>query len=319
MTTDHPQPHLIYHADDLDGRGSAAIALRALYPEPDLDDEVAHDAWIAQARSICHPVSYNQPLPDLPAGCPVVLLDFSFEPPAMLVLAAAHPLTYIDHHAPRIRDLEAAGLFPRLHAMQLNAGDGPPAAILLSFFHFQPDSFIPASICYLSDYDALPGSARSGSAWTDCILPYQHGLRSYPTDPWDEIWLDVLDEADAAGLIAEGEAILRSRAQTAALFGPRSCYLTEPWKWIRQPVLAGNGVSEDYFPHHVGYWEAEILLSYRYEPTCTPPNQWKCTIWPGPAAPPDFDCGTWAKDNYGGGGHRGCAGFHLATHQLPIP
>lgn len=322
-------PHLIYHADDLDGRGSAAIALRALLPREDFP---SWEAWRDAAKPLCHPVSYNQPVPELPPGCKVYLLDFSFEPKEMAMLCTKHQLCYIDHHAPRIADLRALGLLDEcLLGAKLNPHDGCPSAIHLAWEYFNPEREVPTGVQYLSLYDAAPDFLRKGANWTGKILPYQHGLRSYPTDPWDPIWHDVFSRnlQDLDRLIDEGKAILRSRAQTAALFGPRSCQLVlttlnlldddDPYREREYSILAGNGVGEDYFPHHPDYHKAELLLCYRYEPTCQPPKQWKCTIWPGPAAPADFDCGQWAKDNYQGGGHKGVAGFHLSTDQLPIP
>ena len=312
----HNDLRIIYHADDLDGRGSAAIALRRAAKERGIVPGTQEFQELAKAVLI--PVSYNQPLPAIPEGARVILLDFSFPVEDMRRLATDHPLVYIDHHAPKIAELDEAGILELTEFHRLHAAEGIPSAIHLTWLHFEDRRQVPRAVELLSEYDAAEEADRQGYLWNFYILPFQHGLRSWPNNPQDKIWDDLLSDEDTAQfrdeLIRDGEAILRSRKQTTALFGPKSCYITT----LRDGrILACNGGSEDYFPHHPAYASAEILLSYRFEPTCTPPNQWKCTIWPGPDAP-CLDVGDWAKAHFDGGGHRGCAGFHLPNPPMPV-
>lgn len=328
MPTPAIPPHVLHHADDLDGRGAAAVAIRALFPDR---FPIRGDGDLVFLRAHCHALSYNQPVPDLPDGCPLHILDYSFPVDTMRALAKAHPLVYIDHHAPQIRALHEAGVLDIFADADVNAGGGPPSALALAWHHYRPSRDLPQICRLLSLYDAAPDPERRGAVWDDLVLPVQHALRSWPTAPWEPAWDAVLDDDlrfpqfTLDSLVADGRAILRSRDRRAADFGPLSCYLVplgdiaprcEDPSW---PVLCANGGTADYFPCHPDSARAVLYLSYRYDPAALAPARWKCTVWPGPAAPAGFHCGRWAAETFAGGGHQGVAGFHLPGPPVPAP
>lgn len=316
-----PETHILYHGDDLDGKGAAAIALRAIYPRASFASPAL---WLENAQRVCHPVTYGQSVPDLPPGCDVVLLDFSYPPPVMEALVKAHRLTHIDHYKPILDELRERKAFYESPALTLrwNSDGGVPSAIeLASDFYGIGYRRI---VRLLSEYDATPDENRSGTYWDENVLPCQHGMRTLPSDPWAAVWDDALGP-DASDFLNEtwliGDAILRQQKLRDAENGPKSCYMAhfpygeDDWKI----ALCGNAVSQGCFQHHPSYPVAQLLLSFRLEPQATGANRWKCTIWKGPQAGDDFDCGEFAKRYFKGGGHKGCAGFYLTTEHLPMP
>lgn len=291
---------IVYHAVDLDGEGSAAIALRALRAE-------GHEVTLV-------PWNYGWPLDRaVLAGqariywldiCPVSdTADWLLELGVEMVLA--------DHHATNVQRLEDDRLLGGFQEWKLNCTGGAPSAIELTWSLFT-DEPAPEWVRLLSEYDSNPDELREGQHWDDDVLPFQMGLRTWPTDPESSIWDKLAARPELVSEIkSAGRAQIRARDIAARKFGPTAFYAVG-FRGLR--ALATNGSPVEGAKYHPEHGEAEIVLSYRYDPLDDTGKPWKCTVWPGPKAAADFHAGEWAKAGFGGGGHKGCAGFSL---QLP--
>lgn len=76
--------HCLYHANCLDGFAAAYVVWRACLPTP-------QDCQFI-------PVQYGDPLPDIPDGSRVAIVDFSFHRPVLDELAQRCELLVLDHH-----------------------------------------------------------------------------------------------------------------------------------------------------------------------------------------------------------------------------
>src|SRR3990172_3092327 len=153
-------PVILYHGNCPDGTGSALAAYF----------KFGEDAsYVA--------VSYGQSMPELPDGCPVYILDFSYPREVLESLKQSHPdLVVLDHHATAQKDL--IGLSYAKFDMNKSGS-------VLSWEHFSAEA-VPEFFLYLQDRDLwkflLPMSREVSMA-----------LRSYPMDFrfWFHLWQDV--------------------------------------------------------------------------------------------------------------------------------
>jgi hypothetical protein len=329
----NPEPVIIYHAADLDGKSSAAIALRAI---------------LATQRSYRHqpqllPMDYGWPKPpitDFHAGAAVYLLDLSFDPAYMLALAKHCRLIWIDHHTPRIQECTAAGVLD--HCAHTSLSDHQPAACLLTWRHFRGlESTVPEAIAFLNQWDSAPDADRNGEDWEELVRPFQFGLRSRDADPRDAIWDDLLEMAEEAEdpdpvdtTILDGHAIIRHLHRAAADLIPRQAYplqlhlpriqvgdpSDEPREHTPMLAILWNQHPADPLDlhHHPDSPSADILITWAYEGHT---GLWRLSLSPGPKSP-HLDCGRIAQTVWQGGGHPGRAGAtcaKLPQELLPYP
>jgi hypothetical protein len=333
-----PAPTIIYHAADLDGKCSAAIALLAMRDQGFEPVLIPMDyGWVPSS------------LDGIPEGSQVYLLDFTFPPDYMRALAQRTELTWIDHHTPIIRECEAARI-PALCASAI-LSDHQPSACLLTWRTLHCEG-APEVVALIDAWDSTPDAERCGEYWEHTIRPAQYGLRLAPRGPSSSEWKDLFyDGAIAAGamriIIRNGSAICQYIDETTASLVPRQAYplqlhlphilVTDPpadpasdinralrslapmrallWNHhpadpkdlLRHPDCAPDSTSQ---PH--------VLITWGYEGKT---GLWRLSLSPGPAAP-DLDCGRIAQATWGGGGHPGRAGStfkHLPQELLPYP
>ncbi len=267
MTSELPQMFVLYHANCYDGFGAAWAAWTALG-----DDGVAY-----------FPVSYGDPLPDIPDGAIVVIADFSYPREVLLALKARCPLTVLDHH--KTAQANLAGL-PFAHFDMEKSG----AMLAWGFWH--PDDVAPLLIEYLQDRDlwrfALPVS-RHVSAYVQSF-PFEFAL-------WSELAEDLAQHMPQ--VVSEGGAILRAKEQMVRSIADHA-----------RPLMVGG--------HRVHVANASVYFSEVGEELCRRypdepfggyfldradgKRQWGLRSRGG------FDVSEVAKQ-YGGGGHPGAAGF----------
>jgi hypothetical protein len=319
---------IIYHAADLDGKGSAAIALHALRAR-------------GEAEPVLLPIDYGWAAPrpaDYPEGGHVYILDFSFDPVYMATLTATHPVTWIDHHSPRIRELAADGIPGRCVAAVLS--DDMPSAAYLTWEHFHPDEPLPRAVADIDAWDATPDARRTGPHWDSYVRPFQFAMRLRDCSPAAPIWnslllgsiehtADIYDRIMSDGLsicdyldqsnrdliprqgygrllhlpaVSVGDADPYDGPVRAMLALIVNCHPKDPKDLLWHPLCTDAVLAR----------RPQILITWGYEGSS---GLWRLSISPGPADP-TLDCGRIAKIAWGGGGHPGRAG---ATFQrMPL-
>ena len=256
-------------------------------------------AWLLGKEfpgSAFHAAHYGTEPPDV-AGRDVYVVDFSYERPAMVALAAAaRSLTVLDHHKTAEEDLAGlAGECDRLHGVVPNVvfkSDRSGGRLAWEYLYGGKES--PWLVDYTEDRDlwrwALPHSREVNAA-----------LRSYPLDfgVWDE-----LSGRDPLSLAPEGAAILRAEAQVVAAHVRNA----------REVELAGHRVlcvnATTLFSEVAGELAEGRPFGACYFDRGDGVRQWSLRSRDG-----GVDVSEVARA-MGGGGHRNAAGFEEQIGQL---
>lgn len=151
--------YIIYHSRDLDGVCSGAIANMALED----DYETVLIGW-----------DYGQPIPEVPKGSKVVMLDISFPKEVMIEWNDKMDLTWIDHHITKIEELQGVPIKGRQE-------EGLAACELAWMWFFHSDS-MPPGVEMLGVYDTWRKDSIDFD-WEKEVLPFQFGMRALPLDP----------------------------------------------------------------------------------------------------------------------------------------
>lgn len=302
---------VIYHAADLDGKCCAAIALGALLREPEI---------VSAPRLL--PMDYGwdtAPVEAIPDGSVVYMLDFSLEPDAMCALSARTRLVWIDHHTPRIQELQKSG-FRATGGEALS--DHDPAACLMAWRWFEGDREVPLGVLLLNSYDAWQEHVHH---WETTVVPFQYGLRSLDMEPCSPVWERVLYDRFSGQvqfrdeLVRDGLAILRSMEQYTHDVMPRMVHVetlllppitvdtptTETPEAVPMRVACANRYAANPrgLLHAGAAQDADVLCTYGWDGR----PGWRLSLSPGPARE-RLDCGRVAAAAFGGGGHPGRAG-----------
>jgi hypothetical protein len=245
------------------------------------------------------PVSYGQPLPPIPKGAIVYILDFSYPRAVLEQIATTHQLFVLDHHA--TAEQELAGM-PGCQ-FDLNS-----SGAVMAWRHFHPHTPVPEFFAYLQDRDLwrfkLPMSREVSMA-----------LRSYPMD--FRGWMRLMSQMPR--LMDEGVACRRLTDQQVDLMARN-----HGWAWFEFQITparvsfhardqrpCGPGLvipcaNATVFFSEVG----ERLLDLHPSADCAAyyldradgKRQW------GLRSRPEFDASRLARA-MGGGGHPQAAGF----------
>lgn len=271
---------VFYHAECLDGFGAAWAAWKVL----------------GEAANYL-PVQHGQPIPDLPAGLTLYLLDFCYAPEILcLATARAKEIVVLDHHVSA-----QAGCA----AFLANAGQSPDNLHLhfdltrsgcrLAWEYFHADEALPPLLAHIEDRDLwrhqLPGTREIT-------------LALYPRLPLPFAAVEALELSD---LRAEGTLLLRHQECIVQRLLQASHLLT---------LLGIEGLAVN-APTHYASELGEALarksgtfgLVYHFHGGR---NRWECSL----RSQGDFDVSALASQ-LGGGGHRNAAGFKLPPHQPP--
>lgn len=274
---------VIYHRADMDGVACAAI----------LDHARGQEGSV-----VFYGADYSDPLPEklLEQESAVWLVDFSFPVEEMRRLNTTHKLTWVDHHEPIMKECEAAGLtIAGLRRVGIAA-----CCLLWEYLNLKPllPEELPPALFALGEYD------EGRFETTPSIMPIQYGARVLLEDFHDPLWEKVLltDPPVAAEVLRDtGESILRYEKQQAK----RQCrdYAYE-LVFEGHTVLVCNrpGISTLFFESRFDPARHAFMLGYAR----LPDKRWVVSM----RAPKDsaIHLGELAK-KYGGGGHRGAAGF----------
>lgn len=269
----------LYHSRDLDGLCSGAIVKRAV-PQAEL---IGYD--------------YGEPLPEIPNGSVVIMIDVSLPMKEMILLARrCHHFKWIDHHASAIGDYNAT---PDLHdddkftAILQNG----IAACEIAWRHYFPDQAMPIGVRLLGEYDTWRNS--DPNRWSD-VMSFQFGMRVKVASPDsfpEPFWQD--DSAWVEGVVTQGDMILEYQAQV----NEKICKMSfeANFKGLRAICLNAGGFNSDVFK---SVWDPEyhdIMLMFQYNGKIKLQTVSLYTL-------KDIDVSALAKE-MGGGGHKKAAGF----------
>jgi len=265
-----------YHNSDLDGKCSAAIVKRK-FPEADL----------------CG-INYGDKFPweDIRKDMTVIMVDFALQPfEEMLgLLKECKELIWIDHHKTAIEACKASGAF--IPGLQLE-GFG---ACELTWRHFFPNDPFPEGVLLLGRYDVWDHSNR-------LTLPYQYGMRVGEWDPGAAAWELIFRNSPIvfADIVKAGSTILEYETKQNAIKAEAMCF--EAMIDGLHVIAANQGLTNSQFFDSV--WSPEkykAMITFHYRG-----GKWHFSLY---STRDDVDVSAVAKA-YGGGGHKGAAGFQI--------
>lgn len=262
----------IYHSKDLDGLSSGAIVKRR-YPDCQLI------GW-----------DYGQPIPELPAFGPIIMVDVTFPIPIMRSLI--NRLTVMDHHKSFIEEWEKVSKYDS--TILLGKREIGKAGCLLTWEYLFPGVGVPRWVEYLSDYDIWKGSDTP--LWELVILPFQYGMRSFINHPSDFFKHDL----DYDEIIRDGKAILAYIAQNDLYNCQRNSFVID-FEGLRTICLNTSVSSTGTFKSIYNPQDHDLMLGFNYSG-----KFWNISL----RSTGNVDCSALAK-KHGGGGHALAAGFQV--------
>jgi len=288
----------VYHRGDLDGKCGAAIyahAMRQLY-KSDLTSE--GQPWYLWG------VEYGDDINlDLLNNSNLVVIDWSFQPWSLFeeVLHRAHQVTWIDHHKSAIQDYLSAehkdSWCPLITVLSEDF-----AACELAWKYFFPDAPMPEAVRLLGRYDMWDHR-------DPYCVPFQYYMRAQDNrllEPVSDFWRQLLIGAiDIKSVVNIGELVMQYKEkcddEIAANWFPVKL---GGLNWQACNSLVGNSQLFDSVRDGDNY-HGVMIFGWTGK-------HWRVRLY---SARPDVDCSVIAKE-YGGGGHRGAAGF--SCEQLPF-
>jgi uncharacterized protein len=258
-------PYIIYHGNCYDGWGAAYIAKQKF------------------SNAILLPGVYGNPMPEVPDGATVYMVDISYPRPQMEALAGRCNLRVLDHHKTAQAALEG---FPN------TVFDMNRSGAMLSWNEFFPGRAAPKLIQYVQDQDLwtwkLPDSQP--------ICTY---IRSFPRtmEDWRYVYSELESNFDSC--VYQGNAIMRSEEQ-------RVSEMCEQVQWRKLagytvPVVNAS-VQFSAVPNELCERHPEAPFAAYYFDRGDGIRQW------GLRSVGAFDVSEIAKQ-FCGGGHKNAAGF----------
>lgn len=289
--------HLVFHLADLDGIGSALTVI----------DSINQQCEDHLPEFKLYPWNYGMDVPVFTEKDTVIMVDMSFPPEDMVALNKRDGVTiWIDHHKTAIDDSVQYGYNKMVGSRQEGI-----AAIKLAWNFFNEES-APEGLDLLAEYDVWDHSRHD---WQEEILPFQFGMRNL--DWLDDMILAQKQSSDhlyeLAGafiercnwftdVIHDGTIILKYQEIQNKMTAKRAfCYHFEG---VTFAVINGHGNSDVFktvdFSH-------QAVMFFNFKPGLG----WRFSLYSSPCNEEglgDLDLSVIAK-KFGGGGHRGAAGF----------
>lgn len=273
----------LYHSRDLDGFCSGAIVKKAL-PQAEL---IGYD--------------YGQPLPEIPDGAQVIMIDVSLPMKDMDALARRTRLKWIDHHVSAIKDFES---YPEDIPLTPVLQNGI-AACEIAWRHFFPEKDTPIEVTLLGEYDTWRNN--NPEHWENNVLPFQFAMRAHVTSPkgFPAGFMGWTAE-EILSYIQDGVAILKYQRQVnericrnafSAKLKAERCDGDNDYSCL---CLNASGINSDAFASKWDESKYDIMLSFYYNGSSFLVSMYTTKN--------SIDCSEIAK-RFGGGGHRKAAGF----------
>lgn len=282
-----------YHTDN-DGKCAAFwVALSAgLY-----------DEYLFETKFI--PINYGMrfPLEEIEPNEQIYIVDYSIEPDEMRrLLTITTDVTWIDHHKSAIEkysDFEfpirgirydgVAGCmltYCWLHHMT-DRGCGNPKE-----FNLEMTKEAPMFTKYIADYDVWKFE------YGDDTRYFNLGSQLYDLNPFSEHWNEFLKDRSCSRAIEKGKAIMEYRDSWAKEYCEHKGFETE-LEGYKCFALNLAMVSSDHFKS-IDEDKYDMFVGFSYDGN----------LWAYSLRSSKIDCSEIAK-KYGGGGHKGAAGFTI--------
>jgi len=272
----------IYHNTDLDGKCSAAI-VKHRHPEVELI-----------------PYNYGEEIDPAVMKATqeaIFIVDVSLPWELMESLGTYNDLIWIDHHEPKIKEAEERGFAP---AGIRRVGS---AACELCWEYFYPKTKVPICVTLLGRYDVWDQSDKW--TWENQILPFQWAMRLYNWSPDDPAWaLCVFDPDPEAifigGTIKTGMTCLEFQKQQDINYCKATAF--EGRFYDLRAVIINKALTNSQT------WESvynplrhDLMISFYLNKE----GKWLISLY---SDKENIHCGEICKQ-FGGGGHKGAAGF----------
>jgi len=274
------KPICFYH-DDMDGRCAGAIVNLAV---PDLE---------------LRAIQYGDAIElDDVRGRRVYMVDFCLQPFELMeeLQGAADYLVWIDHHKSAIDTARVRGFYSG-GVLSIKW-----AACELAWAEFNPRMPTPRAVRLLGRYDVWDHSDPA-------TLPFQYGMRVGSASPSEAWWWEMLfKDEDLEGFLSSGHSILRYiEFHNAECAGDAFEVVLDELRCIAMNRMRENSKLFDtvYDPDR---HDAMLTFGWR-------DGQWTFSLY---STREDVDVSEVAK-RYGGGGHKGAAGFQRASLPFTLP
>ena len=270
--------YCVYHHADMDGKCSGAI-VRQRHPD-----------------CVLVPMDYKDEFPECLKGVggdTIYIVDFSFDPEVMELLARNNRVIWLDHHKSAIE--KARRTFPGLQRTDV-------AGCELTWEYLNTAVKPPAAVTLIGSYDSWRW-VRESEAVQDNVLAFMAGCEQYPLWPDDPRWARLLSKAFDAhlDLLQEGRVIRRYVAEQDLRMCKAAAYMDDDG-WLVCNTNRASKTVFDAFIKERGYQPKGIRTWYR---CCS--GEIKVSLR---SDDPQVDCSVLAS-LHGGGGHRGAAGYTL--------
>lgn len=245
-------------------------------------------AWVAWTKFGMHavyiPATYGQPIPAIPDGSEVYILDFSYPRDDLTALHARCKLMVLDHHASA--EAMLAGLpFARF--------DMTKSGARLAWEYWNAEDEPPALLRYVEDRDlwrwSLSASREVAAA-----------LKTYPMD--FETWANLM-AAPIKDVASEGITALRLQDATVTMMARQARWTVI--EGYEVPVVNAAAFWSE-VADMLLYRESDALFAAAYFDRADGRRQWSLRSRPG------FDVSEIAAV-FGGGGHPQAAGFTTSS------
>lgn len=266
--------HILYHASCADGFGAAYVAWRQFVLEEGREDVTFHA------------VQHGHPMPEIPDGCEVWILDFSYDLPTLLALEhRSASLVVIDHHTTSRDTLEP---------LSCATWDDRFSGAVLTWLEFYPGEDVPELLAYVQDRDLWRWEMEGSREFSMAL----RGLVEMDFDQWHSLATDPMLIKE---MIISGAALteyLNRECARRAKQAEMDCYQN-----VKVPI-----VNETQWPSETceamlaAYPDAPFAASFFVDQK----GDFVYSLRSRPGS--DVDVSQIAK-HFGGGGHRHAAGF----------
>ena len=290
---------VIYHKVDYDGIFSCLIAKKAL-ENKGLEVETLG-------------YNYGDPLPDIPhllgRYATITLVDISLPAPQMIKLRDSYRVTWIDHHVTALEESGREG-YQNIPGLRI---DGT-AACELTWTYFNQGTLntqAPTIIQLAGAYDVWN---KDRFNWDNDVLPLQYGLKGRYGVNLKKIeadWDLLVDEESYLDVVEEGQVILEFlRKQWKGWMSNSAFEVKVAGKYkgiaILSPMFSSNS-----FESVMDKYDIYVVVSPKEDGT-----KFGVGMYREPDRLPEFSCGQYMKQGFGGGGHDAAAGGQLTKEQF---
>ena len=278
------RPTICMYHNDPDGCCAAAVVRRAFGPK---------HSYLAME------IGDSVPWRQIESAEQVVLVDFSLATDDMLKLRDGWRFVWVDHHKTSLARLD------ELMVAVPGKRTVDEAACVLTWRTFFPDQTVPQAVLYVGDRDIWRNALAETPAFCEGLYQADFGPEN------DPLWQALLDDDPAVTqrLIAEGGILYQARMRQIARV-VRDHGFETTFEGFRTLAINDRGSGDmgeqiRRAGYQIGYCYAEVMRAGRLQTIVTLYSN-------------QVDVSEIAR-KYGGGGHRGAAGFQFDRAGGPFP